>query len=1347
MSDTINHTLRSTAWARKSLAALILLGVNAVLAPSALALSSYVPADQPVGYVAQERTSSQTLANGNETLYRAEYQRTDWSGNVFAFPISANASVNIGAERWGGEGAQAVIDAQNYSTGRFIATMKDDGTAIPFLYASLSATQQALFLTATIGSTSYTGTQVVNFLRGDRTNENASGMRIRGTVLGDIIHSRLLIVNDATNPTVLVGANDGMLHAIDAADGSERWAYVPSMLLSKMKNLAANPYTHDYYVDGQITVGTVNISGTDKRVLVGGLGAGGKGLYALDITDLAASSDSEVASKVLWEITPTTVNYATPQVYPSTVSATAYQNLGYTYGIPYIRKINNGGTTQTVVIIGNGVNTGGDYQAYLLVIDAATGKLVRSILADTGATTDGTAANPNGLFNPVPIDTDGNGTVDRVYAGDLNGTLWKFDLSSTNVATWSASVLHTTSPAQPITATLDATTHPSGGYMVTFATGSLLTGTYPQYTCTGQPASLAGCTLDAAATGEVADTSVHYVYGIWDGAPVGNTTLKTQILQQRDYIYPPPPTVGGVETEVYRVNATAPVWTAGGDKGWKVPLQICDLTGQPACADIGRNAGGARVIGEGAFISSGRYYVNFYEPTVPYLIPGTDSVVVGENKQLALYFENGGAKELFMDLSGNGTVGSEDRIQYISSDDKVVDGTHDVGESIFDPDQDGIAVGKWLSRGVSSQPLLVKLTTLYTTLFSQNPDISLPPAPKLEQGVTGGHFDSDIYYGSSTSGAKATATIVVGTSGQTPGVAATLGGIAVDGIPIVGPLSIVDIANGTATTTNATMLKNKINADTAISGYTATVSGSTVTVSAPFAGTTYNGKTFTVTDGSESLPATAATGWVNWAPALTTGTFAGGSDGTVTGNTCTSDCTKKKHHHQYDDKYDVTGVNMLNSSDSAQNLSMAIPSASIDFKVLIHNQYLNPAARLHIGDSSYVYNIDHGYINVKDYQTSAGLDITTVPTYNRATIGSLAINLPTDALTTKNWWGNGDMRAGLHPTVTGCVNKADGANDGNMYQPVIPPSNGTDGAGTAGWSGSTTPATATGVRHNGALTTQIIRATTPQTAIEENVAGRPEYGYRVKSANFADYVLAEYTLFWHFGPCYHATPTTQSLSVEFKFRGNKDLSGFSIMIDGAELLVSNNPPSTGKNGLVTWIMANDTTLSGYTVTGSSAKITITKSDGTLPVVEVTADDLTGIKVKRSYTNWTKAPPADTSRCTPIEGATYCKEPAAGSTDPHIGDLSAGVAGDVADVESNTVGNVTTTVITYTDGTSATIVTTHNDDGTVTIVTTDATGTTTTQTVADTAGGSGTSGLLSGSTSGVGRISWRELIRK
>jgi len=170
---------------------------------------------------------------------------------------------------------------------------------------------------------------------------------------------------------------------------------------------------------------------------------------------------------------------------------------------------------------------------------------------------------------------------------------------------------------------------------------------------------------------------------------------------------------------------------------------------------------------------------------------------------------------------------------------------------------------------------------------------------------------------------------------------------------------------------------------------------------------------------------------------------------------------------------------------------------------------------LHLGKPTYVATSPAGYQLLKDFQTSNGLTIASLPTYTRANIGSFAINMPVDAFSVKNWWGAspGDYRVGLIPTGPSCVfygktaTISSGSNTGSvnadMYNPVIPDS----GSGTLG--------TSTGVRHNGAITVQIIRDDTPEDALELNLANAPEYGYRLKTAYFYTYVLAEYSLYWH----------------------------------------------------------------------------------------------------------------------------------------------------------------------------------------------------------------------------------------
>jgi hypothetical protein len=1470
------------------LSMLLVVGMTANLAMAITAANTaFTPQDQPVGYVAQDEVTNFNLSSGQENVFRPDYGREFWNGSILVYPVDSFGTINYSAEPWGIDGASEQLALQDFDTGRFIAT-RDTSTpsiGIPFRYTDLGGAQQSMFPITTINTISYDGTQIVNFLRGERVNESPAGMRNRsdeangtgGPTLGDIIHSRPYYVADGTNPALFVGANDGMLHAFNATTGAERWAYVPSMLLDKMAKLA-QPYgtisnPHDYFVDGRINVGTVDIGGTASRILVSGLGAGGKGLFALDITGstgLAANSEADVAGKALWEIDGNTgdLNHSTP------TDPTAYDNIGYTYGVPLIVKV-NAGSGVDALIIGNGYNNNplGDYQSRLYVIDAATGQLIHSIKAGTG----GTLASPNGLFNPVAIDTDGNGSADRVYAGDLKGTMWKFDLSSATTTSWTASALHVTSPAQPITTTPGVALHPNNGYMVTFGTGSMLD------------------TIDTTTS------DVHYVYGIWDGAPVSSTNLMTTTtLEERNY-----DNFGAITRVRRSLNATLPNWSSGGHLGWQVAL--------PA---------GEKMVGEGSFIESGRFYFSSHNPTVSVLTGATSvtsvtvtaggsgytsanitlsggggsgatatatidavtqkvtaikitssgtgytssptvtisgdgtgatatavlssgTTVIGENWLMELDYLSGGSKNNpFLDLDGNQLLNDSDRIKYIAGDTGIptecdlTDPAIAVSYACAIQGTIGIPVGKFISNGVLSQPILVQLDTLNTTFFNQNSDVVFP-VTEVTYGVTGGHFDVDIFYNgtgdlcTSTSGTDIpasypTATITVDITGQTTNLAATLGGILVDGVPVVPPLAITDITNGTDTNSNANTISNLITG-----GYAAAVSGNMITITAPTTGPAYNGKVLTVLDGtaqagtlgtpgtpailgahptglirfkggrtededdgsfidndltggasikvggviihsseitigkkkrerdsvkaivaaigtsgtikayiggdnitpicaeeddkyvclvdtgsstngktiemgtqtqpddqyakfyatdggtagSPAVPGIPGTGWSNFKPALTVTTFNGGANG-ITNATVTSDCSAKNGHrdahvHQYDDDYDRTGVDMLNpsgdypssSSPAGASLSLAnaITSNATKYKILVHNQYLNPAVQLHVGDASYEPSVDAGYESVKTFQglaSTTSLDLSTLPTYNGTSnstgttgpgfqpIGSLVFNMPPDALTPKDWWGSGDVRSGLQPTSSGCVRDGKDETDGNMYYPVIPPPNGSVGIGIPGYSASTTSLTAQGVRHNGAITIQIIKDTTPQSAIEMNDSlGRPEYGWRVKSGLYDSYVLVEYSAYWH----------------------NKGPSPNVCM---------------GEDG------------------------------------------------------WTKAPLPDADPTGgPVDGAP-------GATDPKLGDLSGSSGGTVTSVTRTVVGNVTTTTINYSTGVSATITRTENVDRTITITTQDADCVTAgvgcsgiTEIIQPPTGIILTGGDERGTRARTGRVSWHELIRE
>jgi type IV pilus assembly protein PilY1 len=656
--------------------------------PLALADAAFVSAEQPIGYVAQVELSHDDLRAGGAVVFHGQFERTSWSGNLWAQKFDAAGNIDGDATWWPG-GAAAMLDAQNHDTGRRIATMKDDGTGVGFRWNQLSETQRA----------SLGNQRILDFLRGDRSHESSTrskALRQRASVLGDIVHSRPYLVHDSANPTIFVGANDGMLHAINAAcasavrasgcdadGGKERWAYVPSMLLPRMKRLSVEPYVHDYYVDGQLNVKT--IAAGSKRILVGGLGAGGMGLFALDITGsagLVASSEAELARKVLWEVTPTTVNHARPAL------PNAYVNLGYTFGSITLAKV----AKADAVIVGNGyndgsgayercdhatpgyANCGGDYQAYLYVINALTGQLISAIKAGSS----GSATRPNGLSTPVAIDQDGDGSVDIVYAGDLHGTMWKFDLARAT-----ASALLVTSPAQAITSTPAVGIHPGGGTMVNFATGRMRT-----------PA-------------DMEDSATHYAYGIWDGAPAANTELLTQTMAVRDVTY------GAVVQRVRRVTANPPAWRSGPvrHKGWRVAL-----------------LGAERVLGEGSFLESGRYYFNAYDPTARAGRSGSAGPV-GSNTMLELdYLTGGSPRQPFLDLSGKARPGDDDRIRYEAGD------TMAPGRKVGDPimSTDGIPVGRFIADGVSSQPVLARLGPLSEVLFNLDAHVGLP-LPDMER--------------------------------------------------------------------------------------------------------------------------------------------------------------------------------------------------------------------------------------------------------------------------------------------------------------------------------------------------------------------------------------------------------------------------------------------------------------------------------------------------------------------------------------------------------------------------------------------------------------------------------------
>jgi len=905
-------------------------GLFLLLSHLAIAAEIFTPGSQPNGYLSRPAVTLFDLSSGTESYFQLDFRKDTWAGNVLAWDINQYALIQTTGP-WDDldptlATAASILDATNWDTGRKIAT----GTG-PFRWADLSAADQTA-----IGSA-----EILNFVRGDRSNEEPNGLSYhqRESVLGDILHSTFYYWDDGSTQTLYVGANDGMLHAFDATTGAENWAYIPSMVIPNLTKLKEKTYVHTYFVDGPISIDNIEVSGSIKTILVGTLGAGGAGLYAMDISNPAAASETAVADKVLWEIT----------------ASGSYSDLGYTYAAPQLAKIN--GTP--AVVVGNGYVNSGTGHAVLYVINALSGGLISAI-----DTLSGSSASPNGLSSPTLYDADGDGEPDYAYAGDIDGNMWKFDLSSN-----SATLLLATTPAQAITSAPVVRPHPLGGQMVVFATGRILS------------------------TGDKVDTSVHYAYGIWDGAPGSNTTLLTQTLTDSTY----------GSDDVRTVSANTPDWSDGNNKGWKVALKA-----------------GERVVGERPFYNNGRFYFRSTNPTVD----------GGENWLIELTFNTGGSPGApIFDLNKDSELNDSDLAAN--------------GE---------IPVAKYLGTGIFSQPLLVAGDGFLTTLYASHPDLTIqaPPNPD-DPGVSGGHFDYDIYY---YSGSTTT--------------------------------TVTTINNGDSLIVN-NWCKKPDDADKHLE-------------------TLYKGCQDSTTGGYDYLTDYTVGACCNhcdetdtnkWEYYLTL------SCNTATITTYTTPTYKKvKHVHQYDDKWGVTGVNMLNASDPDFNLINALPDVDTPFKILVMNQYLNPAAHLSVGGADYE--------SVKTYeslasQTDAATLLAGLPVYAQAnpppaapagegyTIKSLntfIFALPLDAFKSKDWWGDGSqLRAGLIPTQTGCVNSVNALGVQDTPGP-------------------------NGERFNGALTMQLIKPETPASALELN-GPDVTYGWRVKLSSFLDYVLAEYTTFWH----------------------------------------------------------------------------------------------------------------------------------------------------------------------------------------------------------------------------------------
>lgn len=456
------------------------------------------------GSAAAVSVSNPSLVPGDNLAFTSSFNSGAWYGDLQAYPVDLQTGALAATPLWS---AQARLDAKVFAS-RFIASF--DGTSgVPFTITGLAAKLSRLN-SPNVPPGPSDNAAVIAYLRGDRSGEGngtspAQPYRNRIHLLGDVVDAEPVYVSTpranytdagysqfksgaaAGRPKVVYqGANDGMLHAFDAGTGEELWAYVPGALvdapLSAMQSGTSSLvgltqqalYQHRFYVNGSPTATDVDLSNTALRqptppspqwasVLVGGLAKGGRGYYALNVTDPSASSDAEVAAKLMWE-------------FPNALtSSTIRNNIGFSYGVPLNVKTRAAGWV-TLLTSGynNGSDTGGDGRGYLFVIDTATGQVIRQL-----RTSAGTSSTPSGLARVSAFlkNPGGDDTVDFVYGGDLQGNVWRFDLSGATSASWSVSLLATVADSsgapQPITAPPELGVV-NGKRMVYVGTGSYL---------------------------------------------------------------------------------------------------------------------------------------------------------------------------------------------------------------------------------------------------------------------------------------------------------------------------------------------------------------------------------------------------------------------------------------------------------------------------------------------------------------------------------------------------------------------------------------------------------------------------------------------------------------------------------------------------------------------------------------------------------------------------------------------------------------------------------------------------------------------------------------------------------
>ncbi|WP_018410586.1 pilus assembly protein [Methyloversatilis thermotolerans] len=532
-------------------------------------------------------SANQLTAGGR--LFQARFTSETWTGDVWSYTVTSENTIPDTPTWKASEQLPAPASRRLFT---------HNGTSpVEFEWDQLSDTQKA----ALSGNS-----EVIDYLRGDASGEVTNGGSFRNRTsdghIGDIVHSSPIFVTSPANlgydryawegassyqeyrankanraATVFVAANDGFLHAFDASTGAERYGFAPSGAIAGMYQLTRPNYDHRFINDGQLVVSevfdNVRSTGAWRSVLVGSSGRGGRQLYALDVSNAALADDNPASQLFMWQFSD--------------------NDFGYFTGAPQIRRMNNGAWA---VLVGNGYNSA-DYKGVLFIVNAVSGELISKI--DTGgcAATDDPCVS-NGLAEVSTWDDNDDGNVDYIYAGDLRGNVWRFDVTSDNPSNWRVSFGTSQNPLplfrardsngtpQPITSAISLMLDPdTNTRWISFGTGRFL------------------------GESDRSNTSVQTWYGLYDNytGAAGSATPVTgrSDLAQRIVLSESTQTVGQGDAAV---STTVRVLSAPGDpsggqavtdadgayirKGWYLDLLAPNSTGSGERMLFGVNLSG-----------------------------------------------------------------------------------------------------------------------------------------------------------------------------------------------------------------------------------------------------------------------------------------------------------------------------------------------------------------------------------------------------------------------------------------------------------------------------------------------------------------------------------------------------------------------------------------------------------------------------------------------------------------------------------------------------------------------------------------------------------------------------------